>query len=65
MGDRTPERRDAARVLLDGRAWLIHDADHPLGALAELCLLDRTRTMREEWGLQTVEALALGYHDPS
>jgi hypothetical protein len=58
-GDRAPERGDAARGLLDRRGWMVHDAADPLGALAELCLLDRTQTMREAWGLQTVEALAL------
>jgi hypothetical protein len=64
-GARAPERRDAARAVLDGHGWMIHDAHDPLGALAELCVLDRTQATRQEWGLQTVEELALVVVEPS
>jgi hypothetical protein len=64
-GARAPGRDDGARVLLEGRGWVVREAGDPLGAMAELCLLDRTRVMREEWGLQTVEALALVVVEPT
>jgi hypothetical protein len=58
-GDRAQDCGDDVQSMLDRRGWIAHEADDTLGALAELCLLERTQSLRQAWGLQTVERLAL------
>ena len=56
------------RTLLDRRTagqWEAHEADEPLAAFAELCLLDRTQKSRVGWGQQQVEGLALVVVEPT
>jgi hypothetical protein len=64
MGDRTQDRGEDIQSVLDRRGWIAHETNDALGALAELCLLDRTRALRKAWGLQTVERLALVVVEP-
>jgi hypothetical protein len=64
QGDRAQDRGEDIQSLLDRRGWFAHEADDALGALAELCLLERTQTLRQAWGLQTVEQLALIVVEP-
>lgn len=55
-------------TLLDRRTagqWQAHEADDPLAALAELCLLDRTQKSRVGWGQQQIEGLALVVVEPT
>jgi hypothetical protein len=63
-GDRAQDRGDDVQSVLDQRGWFAHEADTVLGALAELCLLERTQALRQAWGLQTVERLALVVVEP-
>lgn len=42
-----------------------HEADDPLAALAELCLLDRTQKSSVGWGQQQVQGLALVVVEPT
>ena len=59
--------RDQAEQQLDGRGWAIHAVDAPLQAMAELCLLDRSRDSRRAWGHDAHDgdvALALVVVDP-
>ncbi|MHC4218505.1 MAG: hypothetical protein ACYSU7_08630 [Planctomycetota bacterium] len=65
QGDRTPDRGESLRSLLDQRGWIAHETHDALGALAELCLRERTQSLREEWGLQTAEQLALVVVEPT
>jgi hypothetical protein len=63
-GDRAQDCGDDVQSMLDRRGWIAHEADDTLGALAELCLLERTQALRQAWGLQTVERLALVVVEP-
>ena len=63
-GDRAQDCGDDIQSMLDHRGWIAHKADDALGALAELCLLERTQSLRRAWGLQTVERLALVVVEP-
>lgn len=63
-GDRAQDCGQDVQLMLDRRGWIAHEADDALGALAELCLLERTQSLRQAWGLQTVERLALVVVDP-
>ncbi|MHC4775376.1 MAG: hypothetical protein ACYTBR_08930 [Planctomycetota bacterium] len=63
-GDRAQDRGEDIQSLLDRRGWIAHEAYDALGALAELCLLERTQSLRQAWGLQTIERLALVVVEP-
>jgi hypothetical protein len=63
-GDRAQDCGEDIQSMLDRRGWIAHEADDTLGALAELCLLERTQSLRQAWGLQTVERLALVVVEP-
>ncbi len=63
-GDRAQDCGKDVQLMLDRRGWIAHEADDALGALAELCLLERTQSLRQAWGLQTVERLALVVVEP-
>jgi hypothetical protein len=54
-----PGQRDEAHVQLDRRGWTTQAVDAPLRALAELCLLERSRDSRRAWGHGEQEGLAL------
>ena len=56
--------RADARRLLEQQGWTAHEHNDPLAAMAELCLLERTAASRREWGLETVERIALVVVDP-
>ncbi len=58
-GDRAQDCGKDVQLMLDRRGWIAHEANDALGALTELCLLERTQSLRQAWGLQTVERLAL------
>jgi hypothetical protein len=53
-----------ASRLLEHRGWTAQVCGDPLAAMAELCLLERTLATRREWGLETVEQIALVVADP-
>ncbi len=53
-----------ASRLLEHRGWTAQVRSDPLAAMAELCLLERTLASRREWGLETVEQIALVVADP-
>ena len=63
-GDRAQDCGKDVQLMLDRRGWIVHEADDPLGALGELCLLERTQALRQAWGLQTVERLAMVVVEP-
>ena len=63
-GNRAQDRGESVQSLLDRRGWSAHEASDALGALAELCLLERTQSLRQAWGHQTVERLALVVVEP-
>ena len=57
-------QRDEAYGQLDRRGWTAEVAEAPLRALAELCLLERSRDSRRAWGHSDQEGLALVVVDP-
>ncbi len=63
-GDRDQGRGEILRSLLDRRGWIAHEANDPLAALAELCVLQRTQASRRAWGLTPAESLALVVVEP-